>query len=85
MAGKFKLVWVVYVCMMVTLVSVETAYVKYMVYHRVCRTKMQCVRQAVRSKCTFMEMDLKLTVDSPQFNKHNQSYTLCSHSAALLS
>jgi hypothetical protein len=32
MAGKFKLVWVVYVCMMVTLVSVETAYVTYMMY-----------------------------------------------------
>jgi hypothetical protein len=32
MARKFKLVWVVYVCMMVTLVSLETAYVTYMVY-----------------------------------------------------
>jgi hypothetical protein len=32
MEGKFKLVWVVYVCLMVTLVSVETAYVTYMVY-----------------------------------------------------
>jgi hypothetical protein len=27
----------------------------------------------------------KLTVDSPQFNKHNQCNMLCSHSAALLS
>jgi hypothetical protein len=62
MAGKFKLVWAVYVCMMVTLVSRTSRRGNGICHvHGGCCTKMQCGRQAVRSKCTFMEMDLKKT------------------------
>jgi hypothetical protein len=57
--GKFKLVWVVYVSMMV---SVETAYVTYMAMYGTCMVyvvqKYSLNRQAVRSKCTTMEMVL---------------------------
>jgi hypothetical protein len=53
--------------MMVTLVSVETTYTLHDQEHCVCRTKIQYVRQAVRCKCTTMEMGVTKSGGYPFF------------------